>query len=78
MLLTASEDTTVCAWDISGSTKESRVLNPTATYTVHEAWVEVRCRVVYAMAADPLPRRMSLGPSCSSLYLPPSGTMANL
>lgn len=38
-LLTASEDTTVCSWDITAYTNE-KTLSPTKVYTGHTAWVE--------------------------------------
>lgn len=38
-LLTASEDTTICAWDINGSAVE-KTLEPVKVYTGHTAWVE--------------------------------------
>ncbi|KAJ3269153.1 Histone-binding protein rbbp4 [Terramyces sp. JEL0728] len=38
-LLTASEDTTVCAWDING-TAIDKTLEPLKIYTGHTAWVE--------------------------------------
>jgi WD40 repeat protein len=39
-LLTASEDTTVCSWDINAFTPENRIMKPTSVYTAHTAWVE--------------------------------------
>ena len=39
-LLTASEDTTICHWDINQYNSERNVLNPTKVYTGHTAWVE--------------------------------------
>ena len=38
-MLTASEDTTVCQWDIKGFTA-SKDLSPVRTYRGHTAWVE--------------------------------------
>ncbi|RKO91312.1 WD40-repeat-containing domain protein [Blyttiomyces helicus] len=40
ILLTASEDTTICMWDIRGFTKETRTMSPMQVYTGHTAWVE--------------------------------------
>lgn len=40
LLLTASEDSTICSWDIRAYTKESRTMEPTRVYTGHTAWVE--------------------------------------
>ncbi|TPX59715.1 hypothetical protein PhCBS80983_g02297 [Powellomyces hirtus] len=39
-LVTGSEDTTICEWDITGYTKENRTMTPKRTYTGHTAWVE--------------------------------------
>ncbi|KAI8614949.1 WD40-repeat-containing domain protein [Chytriomyces sp. MP71] len=39
-ILSASEDTTICLWDIKGSTKERRELDALRTFTGHSAWVE--------------------------------------
>lgn len=39
ILLTASEDTTVCQWDIKGYAA-SKDLPPVRTYRGHTAWVE--------------------------------------
>mmetsp|Transcript_11626 Transcript_11626/g.23689 ORF Transcript_11626/g.23689 Transcript_11626/m.23689 type:complete len:349 (-) Transcript_11626:183-1229(-) len=39
-LLSGSDDSLICAWDITQSTKTSNVLNPTATYTGHTNVVE--------------------------------------
>jgi histone-binding protein RBBP4 len=40
VLLTASEDTTICSWDINGYTRDNRILEPFRVYTGHTAWVE--------------------------------------
>merc|ERR1719354_470185 len=42
-LLTASEDTTICHWDINSYTKENSTLSPSRVYTGHTAWVEDVC-----------------------------------
>ncbi|KAJ2994112.1 Histone-binding protein rbbp4 [Globomyces sp. JEL0801] len=39
-LLTASEDTTICAWDISGYVKDKNTMEPSRVYRAHTAWVE--------------------------------------
>lgn len=40
-LLTASEDTTICAWDLNAWVRDKgAVLEPTRVYTGHTAWVE--------------------------------------
>ena len=39
-LLTASEDTTICAWDMNSYTKDKTTLDPFRVYTGHTAWVE--------------------------------------
>ncbi|KAH6562161.1 hypothetical protein BASA50_007695 [Batrachochytrium salamandrivorans] len=39
-LLTASEDTTICSWDIRKFSKDKKTLSPVRTYTAHTAWVE--------------------------------------
>mmetsp|Transcript_30420 Transcript_30420/g.72175 ORF Transcript_30420/g.72175 Transcript_30420/m.72175 type:complete len:425 (+) Transcript_30420:58-1332(+) len=39
-LISGSDDSLICAWDITQSTKTSNVLNPTATYTGHTNVVE--------------------------------------
>ncbi|EST08631.1 Histone-binding protein RBBP4, N-terminal [Kalmanozyma brasiliensis GHG001] len=39
-ILAASEDTTVCHWDINNYTKGNNTLQPTATYTGHTSIVE--------------------------------------
>ncbi|KAL2915395.1 Histone acetyltransferase type B subunit 2 [Polyrhizophydium stewartii] len=39
-LLTASEDTTICSWDIRKFSKEKHTLEPVRIYTAHTAWVE--------------------------------------
>jgi WD40 repeat protein len=39
-LLTASEDTTICHWDINAYTREKNTLEPLRVYTGHTAWVE--------------------------------------
>jgi WD40 repeat protein len=39
-LLTASEDTTICSWDINQYQKEKKTLEPFKVYTGHTAWVE--------------------------------------
>ncbi|KAJ3284232.1 Histone-binding protein rbbp4 [Borealophlyctis nickersoniae] len=51
LLLTASEDKTVCAWDIRGVTKEKRQMDPAGVYTGHTAWVE---DVAWSELIDPL------------------------
>ena len=38
--MTASEDTTVCSWDIRQFTKTSKTLSPTRVYTAHTGYVE--------------------------------------
>lgn len=50
-LLTGSEDTTICEWDITGYTKERRTMTPKRTYTGHSAWVEVRSGVILRIFA---------------------------
>ncbi|KAJ3400299.1 Chromatin assembly complex, subunit 3, partial [Chytridiales sp. JEL 0842] len=40
LILSASEDTTVCFWDIKASTKSNRELDSLRTFTGHTAWVE--------------------------------------
>ncbi|KND04531.1 uncharacterized protein SPPG_00258 [Spizellomyces punctatus DAOM BR117] len=40
ILITGSEDTTICEWDITGYTKERKTMSPKRTYTAHTAWVE--------------------------------------
>ncbi|KAJ3356163.1 Histone-binding protein rbbp4 [Entophlyctis luteolus] len=40
LILSASEDTTICLWDIKGSTKEKRELEAFRTFKGHSAWVE--------------------------------------
>ncbi|ORY48532.1 WD40 repeat-like protein [Rhizoclosmatium globosum] len=40
LILSASEDTTICLWDIKGTTKEKRELDALRTFTGHTAWVE--------------------------------------
>ena len=40
ILLTGSEDTTICSWDIRDYSSSSKVLNPTRVYSGHTAWVE--------------------------------------
>ncbi|KAJ3201969.1 Chromatin assembly complex, subunit 3, partial [Dinochytrium kinnereticum] len=39
-ILSASEDTTICLWDITGSSKEKKTLDALRTFTAHSAWVE--------------------------------------
>ncbi|CAG8646872.1 5503_t:CDS:2, partial [Scutellospora calospora] len=39
-ILDASEDTTICHWDITGYTKETRTMEPFRIYRGHEAFVE--------------------------------------
>ncbi|KAJ3097767.1 Histone-binding protein rbbp4 [Phlyctochytrium bullatum] len=39
-ILSASEDTTICYWDIVASTKEKKTLEPLRIFTAHSAWVE--------------------------------------
>ncbi|TPX33720.1 hypothetical protein SmJEL517_g03429 [Synchytrium microbalum] len=38
-LLTASEDTTVAQWDVKGTTKEKKQMEPLRVYSGHSAWV---------------------------------------
>ncbi|KAL1916012.1 uncharacterized protein VTP21DRAFT_6016 [Calcarisporiella thermophila] len=40
MVLSASEDTTICQWDIKGYSRESRALDPIRTYRGHSNIVE--------------------------------------
>ncbi|KAJ3183973.1 Histone-binding protein rbbp4 [Gaertneriomyces sp. JEL0708] len=40
VLITGSEDTTICEWDIKGYSKENRRMSPTRVYNGHTAWVE--------------------------------------
>ncbi|KAJ3197158.1 hypothetical protein HK101_005675 [Irineochytrium annulatum] len=40
LILSASEDTTVCFWDIKASTKDKRTLDAMRTFCGHTAWVE--------------------------------------
>lgn len=39
-LITGSDDTTICHWDLNGYTKDQNVLNPTTIYTGHTSVVE--------------------------------------
>ncbi|KAI8854823.1 WD40-repeat-containing domain protein [Chytridium lagenaria] len=39
-ILSASEDTSICYWDITASTKEKKTLDALRTFTAHSAWVE--------------------------------------
>jgi len=39
-LISGSDDSLICAWDINAATKTSHVLEPTATYTGHASVVE--------------------------------------
>ncbi|EWC45023.1 histone acetyltransferase type B subunit 2 [Drechslerella stenobrocha 248] len=38
-LLTGSEDTTICQWDLNGYSRANSTLRPTQTYTIHQAIV---------------------------------------
>ncbi len=40
-LLSAGFDGRICQWDVDGSAKENRVLEPVRMYTAHTAGVEV-------------------------------------
>jgi histone-binding protein RBBP4 len=39
-LISGSDDSLICSWDINGSSKASHILEPTATYTGHTSVVE--------------------------------------
>ncbi|TPX42060.1 hypothetical protein SeMB42_g03397 [Synchytrium endobioticum] len=39
LLLTASEDTTIAQWDVQGTSKERRQMDPVRVYSGHTAWV---------------------------------------
>ncbi|KAJ3137280.1 CCR4-Not complex caf1 ribonuclease subunit Caf1 [Geranomyces variabilis] len=50
-LVSGSEDTTICEWDITGYTKEKRTMTAKRTYTGHTAWVE---DVAWSELCEPL------------------------
>ncbi|KAJ3019126.1 Histone-binding protein rbbp4, partial [Thoreauomyces humboldtii] len=56
-LITGSEDTTICEWDITGTNREKRTLAPSRTYTGHTACVEdvawsELCETIFASVGD--------------------------
>lgn len=50
-LLSAGFDSKICQWDVAGTSKEDRELEPLRTYTAHTTGVEVRIRTLFAPTA---------------------------
>lgn len=60
-LLSAGFDSKICQWDIAGTTKENRELEPVRTYTAHTTGVEVRILIEKQLLAPTATDKTTLG-----------------